>query len=89
MGQKAPDRRSFGLCSLAHREWHDLRGCFAGWTRERRRAWETEQVEALQLLATPEDRESALALQEIGLGKIVELGDGRWEWLPGPEEVAA
>ena len=51
--------------------------------REQRLAWYLLQIEMVQMLATPEDRESALALQGLGLGQIVEREEGRWEWAPG------
>lgn len=86
VGQKAPDRRAFPLCSKAHRDWHALRGPFAGWSKAERRAWEDGCVEAMQRAATPgaDRRDDALALQSLDLGRVVDEGGGRWSWIPGP-----
>lgn len=51
MGQKADDKRAFPMCRCCHDEFHDGRGQFDGWSKDRRRAWQADQVAAVQALA--------------------------------------
>ena len=44
LGQKADDNTAIPLCRRHHRELHDARGAFAGWTKAERRAWQDEQA---------------------------------------------
>jgi hypothetical protein len=39
LGQKAPDESAIAFCSFHHRAWHDSRGIFVDWTKERRAVW--------------------------------------------------
>lgn len=60
MGLKSDDRDAMPLCSPhvdgrmtkpgCHREFHDNRGLFDGWTREDRRIWQELQVARCQAL---------------------------------------
>lgn len=90
MAMKVPGRQRVPLCAQHHDEW-DGRDRSAGSTffgldkperYERAAIW----VEETNLAATPtaDDRESALALADLGLGRIVEGDGGRWTWQPGP-----
>lgn len=40
MGMKSPDSEAFPLCHKHHREFHDLNGHFAGWTKQDRKDWQ-------------------------------------------------
>ena len=44
MGTKMPDTATMPLCQRHHREFHDLNGYFKGWTKDRLREWQGEQV---------------------------------------------
>ena len=40
-------------------------------------------LEAMRIALTPGDsRDDALTLEAAGLGRVVELEDGRWAWSP-------
>jgi hypothetical protein len=85
MALKAPDRLAVvPHCAAHHREWDQHRGVFAGWSKEQRMEQAAAWVDAVLLLATPEDRDSALAFQEMGLGRIVDGEGGAFAWVPGP-----
>jgi hypothetical protein len=43
-GERAHDDQSFPLCARHHRQFHDHKGPFAGWSKAERRAWQDEQV---------------------------------------------
>lgn len=79
MGRKAPDRETFPLCHKHHAEWHDANGTFKGWLREQRRTFERFCIWDIALLATPDNRAHAYALEALGLGR---WADGAW--IPGP-----
>lgn len=86
-GMKVPDAQAVPLCRKHHDDWDgragQARNPFAGWSKDERYALATEWVSATQLLAIPEDRESALVLEALGLGRIIGDGAGSWSWLPG------
>ncbi len=44
LGQKCPDDETVPFCSHHHRSWHDCSGVFAGWPRERRRAYSASSI---------------------------------------------
>lgn len=46
LGEKCPDSEAVAMCATHHRERHDVRGFFAGTTREQRAAWYAEWIEA-------------------------------------------
>lgn len=49
LGQKADDRTCVPLCAHHHIvSWHGGQGPFAGWDRDRRRAWGDELVARVQ-----------------------------------------
>ena len=48
MGRKASDRETMPLCAAHHRELHEFKGHFAGWTRERRLAWQLMKIKETQ-----------------------------------------
>ena len=52
--------------------------------------YETKWARKLEKVAA-DDRDQALALAELGLGRIMETEGGRWTWEPGPtrEEATA
>lgn len=87
---KVHDRQCVPLCAKHHREWDNERSSgsmFFGWSKPERYDQAGKWVAATQLEATPgDDRTLALDLQEMGLGRSVELEGGRWEWRPGPED---
>lgn len=92
---KTNDRQVVPLCAKHHREADNERQpgtIFFGKTKPERYEIAREWVEETQLAATPtaDDRESALDLQDMGLGRIVDGDGGRWTWEPGPvrEEAA-
>lgn len=39
VSQKADDNTTIPLCQVAHANWHDCNGCFAGWERDEREAF--------------------------------------------------
>lgn len=87
-GMKAPHVTAIPLCWRAHLEGIEvLRDVFTGWTKERVRAWEDEQIAAVQLLAVPESYDQAIELQEAGLGAVGFDATG-WFWAPGGEAQA-
>ncbi len=94
-GMKVPDRQCAGMCSHHHDEWdgrdRSAKSTFAGWDKPERYGQARIWVDRMNLAATPEDRESALALADLGLGRIVDGDGGRWTWEPGPvrEEMTA
>ena len=45
MGMKTGDRETMPLCWMHHRQFHEGKGPFDGWTRDERRRWQEEQVE--------------------------------------------
>ena len=47
---KAPDREAMPLKPEHHHDLHALAGSFKGWTRERLREWQAEQVQRFQAL---------------------------------------
>jgi hypothetical protein len=47
LGQKSYDSMVIPLCWKCHSEFHDARGHFEGWDRERRRAWQESALEQL------------------------------------------
>lgn len=49
-GQKAPDRETIPLSPRAHDEFHAGRGFCKGWSKERRRDWQDQEIERLQAL---------------------------------------
>lgn len=50
MGQKASDYDSIPMCTEHHFDFHEGKGHFAGWDRNRRREWQQEQVAATQTI---------------------------------------
>lgn len=42
--RRSHDRDAFPLCVKCHRQFHDERGSFAGWTKLQRRQWQDAQV---------------------------------------------
>jgi hypothetical protein len=44
--QRPDDAHAFALCLRHHAQFHDASGPFRDWTREKRRAWQDEQVTA-------------------------------------------
>jgi hypothetical protein len=44
--QRPDDAHAFALCLRHHAQFHDASGPFRDWTREKRRAWQDEQVAA-------------------------------------------
>jgi hypothetical protein len=42
--QRPDDAHAFALCLRHHGQFHDASGPFRDWTREKRRAWQDEQV---------------------------------------------
>jgi hypothetical protein len=44
LGQRSSHQDAIPLCWGCHRAFHDASGPFRGWDRERRRAWQAEQV---------------------------------------------
>lgn len=46
--QKAPDRRSMPMCFDDHHDFHRGLGRFAGWTREQKRVFQTDEIARLQ-----------------------------------------
>ena len=51
MGLKAPDRRAFPLCAKDHRDFHDGKGRFDGWTANERRVWQEEEILEMQSIS--------------------------------------
>lgn len=51
MGMKARDRETMPLCHRHHRDFHDGKGLFDGWTRLERRVWQEAQVERVLKVA--------------------------------------
>lgn len=51
LGQKSPDSTCIPLCSSHHRHRHNVSGAFAGWSRERMRAWLNQRICVTQRLA--------------------------------------
>jgi len=45
MGMKASDRETMPLCWMHHRQFHEGKGPFDGWTRDERRLFQEQQVE--------------------------------------------
>lgn len=45
-GQKVHDYYLFALCIRCHRQFHDAAGPFKTWSKQRRSAWQLEQVTA-------------------------------------------
>lgn len=98
MGMKVPGRQRVPLCAHHHDCWdgrvRQADSMFFGWDKPRRYKQAADWVEETNLAATPtaDDRESALALADLGLGRIVDGEGGRWTWAPGPvkdEDLAA
>lgn len=53
-GRKADDDTCIPLCEEHHRNWHDARGRFYGWTRDQRRTWADARIaETRAKLARP------------------------------------
>ena len=48
LGQKAHDHTAIPLCMVAHSNWHDANGCFAGWPKDMRAEWAAMAIEATQ-----------------------------------------
>ena len=48
--QKAPDRRTIPLSPRAHREFHDGLGFCKGWSKEKRRDWQDQEISRLQIM---------------------------------------
>lgn len=46
MGLRAHDHESMPLCARHHYDFHALSGPFKGWTKERLKQWQREQVAA-------------------------------------------
>lgn len=44
LGQKTSDRETMPLCRACHGNFHNARGCFRDWTRQRRTLWQKERV---------------------------------------------
>jgi hypothetical protein len=94
MGMKVPHDQTVSLCWRHHGFFDGALGeagnPFAGMTREERYEMARPWVEAVRKAAIPGDsRDDALALEEIGIGRVV--GDAAaWHWVPGGDaEVAA
>ena len=43
-GTKADDLDTFPLCTKCHRDFHDARGSFRSWGKDKRRAWQRNLV---------------------------------------------
>lgn len=60
-GLKSHDKKSMPLCEACHRDFHDHRGVFRHWNKERKRDWQHRMVERMneafsryrELLAQP------------------------------------
>lgn len=91
MGTKVDDTQCAAICHGHHADFDQHRGPFKGMSKQKRYALARELVDETRLLATPDDRDQALAFAELGMGRIEETGDGAWRWVPGParEEAAA
>jgi hypothetical protein len=50
MAARAPDSEAMPLCTRCHRDFHDGRGLFQGWTREMRRRWQLDTLEKVRAL---------------------------------------
>lgn len=48
------DLKTIPLCEKHHREWHEHRGIFEGWDRDRRKTWSAWAVEFTRLEYTEE-----------------------------------
>lgn len=44
LSRKTSDRETIPLCAWCHDEFHNARGCFKGWSRQRRTLWQNEAV---------------------------------------------
>lgn len=48
VGMKCPDTETTPMCQQHHRQFTDHTGPFKTWTREERRTWQDEAIEATQ-----------------------------------------
>ncbi len=47
MGIRVHDRLSIPMCPRHHRQFHRGEGFFKAWTKEQKRVWQEERIEAL------------------------------------------
>jgi hypothetical protein len=59
LGQKCSDLETVPFCSEHHRQWHDARGVFAGWSKETRRTFARATILKTQITLAPPAQEVA------------------------------